>query len=156
MEVYPVALGSQPGIATLWDASTAESLICGWVGALLLLRQTVAVCALDILWGASFAGRRLIIKIDVEGAEYAVLEGGGSIVAMSPRPRWLLEICLSEHHPAGLNPNYARTFERCWHNGYEARTTDKESRIVSPADVKRWLISRPCAFGHNYVFEPKS
>jgi len=155
VEVYPVALGSQPGIATLYGASTGASLVCGWAGASPLLRRTVPVSTLDILLGARFVGKRLIIKIDVEGAEYAVLEGAGNTLAMSPRSMWLVEICLSEHHPAGLNPNYARTFELFWQNGYEARTADRESRVVSPADVERWVSARTCDFGYNYVFKSK-
>ena len=153
--MFPVALGSQPCIATLHGASTGASLIAGWAGTSPLLRQIVAVSTLDILLGGRFDGKRLLIKIDVEGAERAVLEGAHKTLRMSPPPIWLVEICLSEHHPAGLNPNYARTFELFWQNGYEARTADRGSRVVSPADVERWVSARTCDFGHNYVFESK-
>lgn len=155
VEVYPVALGNQPGIATLYGASTGASLICGWAGASPLLRQTVPISTLDILLGVRFAGKRLIIKVDVEGAEYAMLKGAVSTLAMSPRPIWLVEVALSEHHPSGLSPNYAKTFELFWQSGYEARTADKESRIVLPAHVERWVKIGTCDFGYNYVFRPK-
>ena len=155
VEVFPVALGSQPCIATLHGASTGASLIAGWAGTSPLLRQIVAVSTLDILLGDRFDGKRLVIKVDVEGTECAVLEGALKTLRMSPRPIWLVEICLSEHHPSGLNPNYARAFELFWQNGYEARTTDPDSGTISPADVERWVSTRTCDFGHNYVFEPK-
>lgn len=155
VEVYPVALGNQPGIATLYGASTGASLICGWAGASHLLRQTVPISTLDILLGVRFAGKRLIIKVDVEGAEYAMLKGAISTLAMSPGPIWLVEIGLSDHQPTSLNPNYTKTFELFWQSGYEARTADKESRIVLPADVERWVKIGTCSSGYNYVFRPK-
>ena len=91
VECFPVALASKPAIATLYGSETGASLIGGWADTSPLLRQTIAVSTLDILLGSRFAGKRLVIKIDVEGAEYAVLEGAHDTLAMSPRPLWLVE-----------------------------------------------------------------
>lgn len=152
VEVYPVALGEQPGIATLYGSSTGASLIRGWAGASPLVRQIVPISTLDILLGIRLARKKLIIKVDIEGAEYAMLKGAIRTLTTVPRPTWLIEIGLSEHQPSGLNPNYTNTFKLFWQNGYEARTADQENRIVLPKDVERWVRIGSCDYGSNYIF----
>ncbi|HEY2944004.1 MAG TPA: FkbM family methyltransferase [Vicinamibacteria bacterium] len=156
LEVYPVGLSDRTGLASLFGASgTGSSLIKGWAADLHApwLRSTIPVATLDVLLGGRFAGKRLFIKIDVEGAEYDVLRGARKTLESSPRPAWLVEICLSEYHPAGLNPDYAATFEMFWDRGYEARTADAERRLVRPADVRRWVEAGRCDSGViNYLF----
>jgi FkbM family methyltransferase len=157
VEVYPVALGRRPGITGLFGSNTGASMIEGWAGASPLLRHTVAVSTLDILLGARFSGKRLVVKIDVEGAEYDVLEGASGTLAMVPRPIWLVEIGLTQHYPTGFNANYARTFDVFWRNGYEARTADRAKRLILPADVERWVGKKASDFGGiNYLFVPKT
>jgi len=156
LEVYPVGLSDRTGLASLFGASgTGSSLIQGWAADLHApwLRSTIPVTMLDVLLGGRFTGKRLFIKIDVEGAEYDVLRGASKTLESSPRPSWLVEICLSEYHPAGLNPNYAATFGMFWDRGYEARTADAERRLVLPADVRRWVDAGRCGSGViNYLF----
>jgi hypothetical protein len=151
--VFPVALSNKPAITTLYGAGTGASLIGGWADTSPLLRQTIAVSTLDILLGSRFEGKRLVIKIDVEGAEYSVLAGAPNTLAMSPRPTWLVEICLSEHHPTGINPDFVKTFNTFWQNGYYAMTADRKSKVVFPDDVKRALSTGTCEWGHNFVFK---
>lgn len=158
VEVYPLGLSDQPGITVLYGASgTSASLISGWSGGGGQRRRvcsTIPTTTLDILLGERFAGKRLLVKIDVEGAEYGVLSGAEKTIR-EKRHTWLMEICLNEYHPSGLNPTYAATFELFWKNGYEARTANRESRIISPADIKRWVLARRADSGtFNYIFTP--
>jgi FkbM family methyltransferase len=158
VEVFPLGLGAHPGIATLYGiSSTGASLIPGWAGAPKQFRQTITVSTLDILLGERFSGKSLFVKIDVEGAEHAVIQGGGRILDMDPKPTWMLEICFDEYYPGGHNPHYSDTFGLFWRHGYEARTADRSNRIISPSDVDGYLSRRRCDSGVvNYVFSQKS
>ncbi len=73
---------------------------------------------------------------------------------MTPRPIWMVEVCLEEHHPSGLNPHYAATFEMFWRHGYQAHSLAQAQRVVSRADVERTLSApRQHAPGAvNFVF----
>ena len=55
-------------------------------------RLTVAITTLRTLPGDRFDGKELLIKIDVEGAEYGVLRGAERTLTMLPHPTWIVEI----------------------------------------------------------------
>lgn len=161
VEVYPTGLSRKVDIALLYGASgTGASLIPGWdsksVSQTQAVRSMIPLSTLDILLGERFSGKKLLIKIDVEGAEYDVLLGSQNILRMSPQPAWLVEVCLNEYHPSGMNPNYAATFNLFWENGYEARTADAAKRLITPGDISRFIELGRCESGViNYLFEPK-
>jgi len=153
VEVYPVALAREPGIATLYGEGTGASMVRRWSGTSEVWRRLVPVSTLDVLLDNRFAGERLMIKIDVEGLEYAVLAGASNTLTRQPSPTWLLEVCLTEHHPGGRNPDFAAVFETFWRHGYEARTADTEHRLVGPEDVARWIAAGARDFGWiNFLF----
>jgi len=156
VEVFPVGLSNHAGLATLYGASsTGASLIGSWAGATQVFRRIIPISTLDILLGARFAGKKLLIKIDVEGVEYPVLLGSSNILRIHPRPTWMVEICLSEYHPDGMNPNFESIFNLFWENGYEARTADQYSMLIQRADVERWVKCGRCDSGTiNYFFVP--
>jgi len=158
VEVFPLGLGAQPGIATLYGiSSTGASLIPGWAGAPKSFRQTIPVNTLDILLGRRFFGKKLFVKLDVEGAEYTVLQGCRMILAMDPKPTWMVEISFDEYYPGACNPHFLDTFELFWQHGYESRTADRSNRVISRSDVKRYLKDGHCDSGSiNYVFSPQS
>lgn len=153
-EVFPLGLSERPGIQELYGASgPSASLISNWAQYSNRFHQTIPLTTLDILLGSRFACKRLLIKIDVEGYEFPVLRGASATLALSPRPVWLLEICLNEYHPAGVNPNYQQTFELFWAAGYEARTADARNALVRREDVKEWCASKRSSSGAiNYIF----
>jgi FkbM family methyltransferase len=154
-EVLPVGLAERPGLATLHGADTGASLTEGWAGAVShpFLRHTIALNTLDNLLGDRFAGERLAIKVDIEGAEHAMLLGATRTLERVPRPAWLVEIGLSEHRPDGFNARFADTFECFFSRGYVATTADAAARPVTREDVARWMRTRRLDFGgHNFVF----
>jgi FkbM family methyltransferase len=158
VEVFPLGLSDRPGIAVLYGASsTGASLISNWAGSSKRFKRVVPISTLDILLGHRFDRKRIFIKIDVEGVEYQVLMGAIETLKIVPRPIWLIEICLSEFYPNGINPNYAATFEIFWQKGYEVRTADSHSRLIQNSDVQRWAEAGRCETGViNYFFLPKS
>lgn len=154
IEVFPVGLSDSPGLATLYGgSSTGASLIGSWAGASQLFRRIITVSTLDILLGDRLEGKKMLIKIDVEGAEYPVLLGATNVMCMQPKPTWIVEICLNEFHPDGMNPNFQDTFNLFWQYGYEARTADQNNQLIQRADVDRWVKDGRCGSGTiNYKF----
>lgn len=143
VEVYPVGLSDKPGLAKLYGASsTGASLIEGWAAQPGRVKTIIPLTTLDVITGHRFADKRLLIKIDVEGMEYGVLQGAMELVKNTPRPKWVLEITLNEYHPDKINPDYQKTFEFFWRNGYEIYTANNERRKVAPEDVARWIKNR--------------
>ena len=156
-EVFPLGLSNKPDLLILYGASgPSASLVSGWAGYSKRFKRIIPVNTLDALLGDRFLGKKLFIKIDVEGAEYNVLRGALKTLRTSPRPTWFIEICLSEFHPGGMNPDYESTFDLFWQHGYEVRTANKEFTLVTPADIKRWVANKRSTNNtFNYLFIPK-
>jgi FkbM family methyltransferase len=154
VEVFPVGLGPQPGIATLYGASgPSASIVPNWAQYGSKYRQTIPLLTLDIVLADRFVDREVFIKIDVEGYEYQVLQGASNTARRVHRLTWLLEICFDEYHPAGRNPHFAETFDWFWRLGYEARTANSARAAVRPQDVERWCRTGRCDSGTiNYLF----
>ena len=154
VEVMPVALSDAPGLLTLYGASgPSASLLRNWAGYSPRYSQVVAVSTLDNLVAGRFEGERLLIKIDVEGAEYGVLRGAAATLQRDVRPVWLLEVCLHEFHPDGFNPDFLHVFQMFWEHGYEAWTAESEPRLVPRDQVERWWAARRTDSGtFNYIF----
>lgn len=153
-EVYPLGLSDKQGLSALYGASgPSASLVEGWAGQSKRFKQLIPVTTMDALLKRRFEGKNLLIKIDVEGAEYQVLLGAQKTMSLAPPPVWFVEIYLREHFPMGINPNYAVTFELFWSRGYKAYLTDKKMSPVLEQDVRRWAMA-----GHtdmrirNYIF----
>lgn len=138
VEVWPLGLAETPGILDIYGGGTGASLIEGWAGVSAGYRQTIAVSTLDTVLGSRLDGRRVMIKIDVEGSEFGLLSGAKRTLAMTPRPAWFVEITLSVHHPRA-NPHFAETFRMFWDQGYKAYSGDTERRLVTASDVDGWV-----------------
>lgn len=135
-EVFPLALSAKPGLLTLFGASgPSASLVKGWAGYSSDYKQTVPASTLDNVLGVRFADMQLFIKVDVEGAEYEVMEGARATMARARKPIWLLEIFFQRFHPSGANPDFHRLFELFWENGYHAYTATEIPRLVTPQDI---------------------
>ena len=153
VEVFPMGLSYNPGTSTLWGSGTGASLIKNWAGASPLLKRTISLTTLDNLFEERFPEKNLFIKVDVEGCEFDVLQGARKTLAKVPTPIWMVEIGLKEHHPQGLNPNYARTFEIFWKHGYRAYTATSDQKPVLKSDVEQWMKMQHSDSGTaNYLF----
>ncbi len=155
-EVHLEAVSDAIGLTHLYGGGTAASLVRGWAGEHNSRGSIVPSTTLDTILGERFPGIPLMIKIDVEGHEYAALKGAEAVMKRVPSPVWLVEISLLEHWPEGMNPNFLRTFEMFWSHDYLAFTADSEERAVLPSDVNRWLAEGRRGFGsHNYLFKSR-
>lgn len=153
VECHPVALAAKPGLLTLYGASgTGASLLSGWAGYSDKTQQVVPVNTVDLILGDRFDSQKLTIKIDVEGAEYGVLQGASRTLLMTPRPTWFVEIALTEFHPSGMNPDYLNTFKLFFDAGYKVHTADTAHVAVTPEMVAGWVAARKAPPMFNYVF----
>jgi FkbM family methyltransferase len=141
-EIFPVALSASPGLLSLFGASgPSASLVPHWAGYSSRFKQIVPVNTLDNILAGRFPDKHLVIKIDVEGAEFQVLEGAFATIARLPKPSWIIEVCFREYHPSGVNPDYLKIFQLFWDNGYASYGADDQCSAVLPADVARWLAT---------------
>lgn len=151
--VYPLGLASSPGVRTFYGRSTGASLHAGWNSQTEHDATRIATSTLDLVLEGQHVGRRILVKVDVEGAELEVVEGAAKTLRRDPAPVWLVEICLTENQK-GVNPTYAQTFERFWGAGYRSFTVEAQPREITPSDVERWIANGRRDFGsHNIAFE---
>ena len=159
VEVFPLGLSSSPGLSVLAGIGAQASFLRDWAKQDYGFNQYVeTVCpmsTLDIVLGQRFSGKRLLIKVDVEGFEYQVLQGASATLDMSPKPIWIVESFLEKYHPEGRNPNFLRTFEVFLERGYTARVASLTGTAVTRKIVKEWVGQGNVQGGfYNFIFSP--
>ena len=151
-EVFPVALAAESDILTMWGGGTGASLVKGWAANPESLVTQVPVLSLDRILGSTLAGRRALILVDIEGAEYMMLQGAQSVLRNDPKPVWLVEITTTEHQPTGMNPHLRGTFETFFAAGYRAFVADREGTEVTKNLLQRVIAGTATLGSHNFVF----
>jgi FkbM family methyltransferase len=153
-EIFPAALGAKADVLKMWGGGTGASLVKGWAGIPDSYVTQVPVLTLDRILGSALQGKRYVILVDVEGAEYAMLQGATQTLQNNPRPIWMMEIGSIEHQPSGvrMNPNLVPTFEIFFERGYTAATADSK-REDADLDMIRRVAEGNADFGtNNFVF----
>ena len=74
-EVFPVALGRRTDILQMWGGGTGASLIKGWASIHESYVTQVPVLSLDRVLGDAIKGKKALILVDIEGAEFMMLQG---------------------------------------------------------------------------------
>lgn len=155
VEIYPLALSNHTGIIWIYGSGTAASLVDGWAGASGYNVRLVPASTMDTILGSRFIGTRILIIVDIEGAEYAMLQGSASYLSADPKPIWMVEISVSKHQPndVSINPHFQSTFEMFWKLGYEARSADQELRLIFPDEVSKIAKGGTDTLGtNNFLF----
>lgn len=136
VEVLPVAISDAIGVTDLLGSGQGASLQPGWGGIAANYRTPVPTTTLDSV----LAGRtgRLLIKVDVEGSENAVLAGASATLDRTPRPTWLIE------HGPEVREGYEEFFELLWTRDYRVmalpEAAGKPPYWVDPAMVGAWAL----------------
>ena len=154
IEIFPVALSDKIGVVDIYGGNTGASIVKGWAGIPESYVHLVPCLTLDKVLGRRFQKEKLLILVDIEGAEHAMLKGAQSILQITPRPIWLVEIVAHENQPQGcpINPNFESTFEIFFQNGYRAYTGNSELREITRADVQKIARGELKTGVHNYLF----
>lgn len=153
-EVFPVAAGCRADILQMWGGGTGASLVKGWASIPESYVTLVPVMTLDRLLGSNLPGLRALIVVDIEGAEWMMLQGAMTILENRPRPTWMVEISAAAHQPggSGFNPRFQATFDMFFDRGYRAYAADASGREVTKANVEQILAGQLRLSGHNFVF----
>jgi FkbM family methyltransferase len=157
VEVFPVAVSDKPGIVSLYGGGTGASLIAGWATGSASYREYISTSTLDTLLRGRFPGRQLLIKMDIEGAEYNALKGAVDTLSRLPMPTWMIEISLTAHHPGGINTAFGETFEVFLSRGYQGYVIGERVVPIGAEDVMRWTDAPDArAGGDNFIFTDRS
>lgn len=153
-EVFPVAMGSAADILKMWGGGTGASLVKGWAAIPESYVTQVPILSLDRVLGDTLRGKKALILVDIEGAEFMMLRGAKQTLMNEPRPIWLMEISSIEHQPVGtvMNPNFAKTFELFFAQGYRAFTADEAEIEITPITVRQVMTGAQKLGTHNFVF----
>ena len=153
-EVFPVAIGSGADILKMYGGGTGASLVKGWAGIPEGYATQVPILSLDRVLGETLKGKNALILVDIEGAEFMMLQGAIKTMINEPRPIWLMEISGTEHQPVGsaINPNFAQTFEMFFAQGYRAVTADEAAEEITAVSVKQVVTGEKKLVTHNFIF----
>ena len=152
-EALNMALGEQKGRRLLYGGGEGASLLKNWGGMASTYAQEVEVETLDRLAGGYPARDRMLVKIDVEGHELAVLAGARQLITRPKAPVWIIEHSFRENQEGRINSQFMELFELFWASGYTCHTFDPDRRLVTRPDVERWLTSGIRDYGGvNYLF----
>jgi FkbM family methyltransferase len=155
-EIFPVALSNKIGIKKMYGGSTGASLVKGWAGSSENSFTYVPCTTMDTLLGRRLEGKKVLVIVDVEGAEFWMIQGCSKLLRNNPKPLWFIEVGATEHQPKGIsvNPRFADTFQLMHDAGYTAVTADKSQNNIIIEDVvatqngKKTILSTT----HNFIF----
>jgi len=157
-EILPMAVADRVGAVELFGAGAIASIMAGWNQLSRGDCMLVPVTTLDHILGERMNGKRCLILVDVEGAEQRVLNGARILLRSTPKPVWIVEIGLAPLFAGGteVHPNTLSVFRTFWDNGYEARTADAASTVVTEAAIRAAVASgKPPWSTANYIFLPR-
>lgn len=137
IEIFPIALSNQIGLVEIYGGDTGASVVKGWAGISEHYVTTVPSSTMDIVLGERLKGKKVLVLVDVEGAEKMVLEGATKMLTNEPKPIWLVEITTREHQlsSSNINPNFKETFQFFFQNGYQAFMVDQNIEMITAEQV---------------------
>ena len=158
IEIFPVALGESHNVLDIWGVGTAASLVKGWGFNSEKYATRVPILTLDRVLGKKIVGKKSLILIDVEGAEFLVLKGAIESLQNNPKPIWMIEITTTEHQPAkiGANPYFADTFKLFFNYGYKAYTVEENPKEICMCDIDTIISNKLNMNVYNFVFRSES
>jgi FkbM family methyltransferase len=132
IKTFRLALGDKPGSATLYLAGSGSSLHKDFLQRPGATEQTIQIETLDEVIAKQNLPKPDFIKIDVEGHELPVLQGGNKTISQH-KPVLFIEIAktLKNIGRSFVNPNYEKTFETLESMGYKTYCLDGAKLIAA-------------------------
>lgn len=154
-EIYPIALSNNVDVLEIYGSGTGASILKGWAGTSENFVTLVPSSTMDLVLGNRMQGKRVFVLIDVEGAEFWMLEGASTLLANDPKPIWLIEITTDEHQPEGaiINPHFKNTFQLFLQNGYQAFNVEQDLRPVTMEQIDLASKGSFKFKSHNFLFK---
>lgn len=155
IEIYPMALSDTKGVIKIFGGGTGASLIQGWANTPAQYVDLVPCTTLDAVIGERFIDKKILVVIDIEGAELMMLNGSDSFLNRHNKPIWMIEIAISEHQPRGVkvNPNLLSTFKKFWDAGYLSFMADRYLTAVNEDQIKLIINTKNDTLNcHNFIF----
>jgi len=152
VEIFPLALSDAPGIVRIYGFGVGASVLPDWSHAPQGEGHLVPASTLDIMIGDRFAGKKIFVIMDVEGAEKFVLSGASVFLLRKPRPIWMVEIIVAEAH-IKLVVDFLKVFDVFFCNGYKAWTAAAPMRPVEREELEGIARGGSSQLGtHNFIF----
>jgi len=153
-EVYPIALSNRVGVLEIYGGNTGASVVKGWAGTSESYVTLVPSSTMDVVLGTRLRGKKVLVLVDVEGAEKWVIEGASIMLANDPKPIWVVEIMSTDHQPASVvvNPNLKSTFHLFYQNNYRSFTFDGKMTPVTMEHVELISSGNQRLPTHNFIF----
>lgn len=137
IEVYPIAVSDSCGVAKFFGKGQGASLVEGWAEQPSYDAIHVPTNTLDRILGERLAGRKVCIKLDVEGAELAVLQGCAKL--LNQCTGILFENGISKNAPGGRNATYPKIFELLDAAGFDVNVAEPDGLHVTPQMAQQWF-----------------
>lgn len=127
--IFPLAASCDNQIEKFYGMSTGGSLLKGW-NQQYDEGQLVQCLTLDYLLFDKIIDKSSVFLIDVEGAEFQVVEGAKDIISKHNNVRFVVEIPTKKFMPGEkFNPNFSKIFELFFSYGYAAQEIEENGQL---------------------------
>ena len=149
--LFPIAIGDTFGFTKIFGMWSTVSLIKGFADGVTVPR-TVPVAQLDdAVLGHRWASGKLLLLVDVEGWEKFVLRGASRILALVPKPIWIIEVLLTEDDD-GPQEQCLEVFELMHEAGYRSYCIGSDESLEEVVEGNDLLNGSFRPSNHNYLF----
>ena len=156
IEIFQIALGKENQILQMWGSGTGASLIKGWAKIPENHFNLVPVLTLDRILGNTIDDKKVLILVDIEGAEFDMLLGATNLLSKNKKIIWMIEVTSTENQPEEIkvNPNYKKTFQLFFNYGYNAYTADNHKHKITSTNIDKFIYdnSKTLEKTHNFIF----
>ena len=127
-KVHKIALGEKAGSTTLYGVDTMATILANTYAETPSEQVTVKVETLDSFIPEIKPNSNVLLKMDVEGNEYFVLQGAKDFLKNVRPIGLIIEVC--KNWSGGENPHYEDTFNLLKGYGYVPYAIEPENKLV--------------------------
>lgn len=154
IEIFPIALTNRIGVLEIYGGNTGASVVKGWAGTAESYKTLVPCSTMDIVLNTRLHEKKVLILVDIEGAEKWMLEGATVMLDSAMSPIWIVEIASKELQPRGIkmNPNFKNTFQMFFERGYHAFDLEQNMRPIVLEDIEKIYRGEIEFNSNNFLF----